>query len=52
MGAGSSRLPSLSGVVAYGQMRDDVMAKVEALALRVLADEAIVNRFVWLHDFK
>ena len=28
----------LSGVLAYGKTRDEVIAKVEALALRVIAD--------------
>jgi predicted RNase H-like HicB family nuclease len=28
----------LSGVMAYGQSRDEAIVKVEALALRVLAD--------------
>lgn len=31
-------IPSLPGVMAYGATRADAQAKVEALALRVLAD--------------
>lgn len=30
--------PSLEGVMAYGSSREDARSKVEALALRVLAD--------------
>ena len=33
-----AEVPSLPGVMVYGQSRDEAMAKVEALALRVLAD--------------
>ena len=33
-----AEVPALSGVLAYGQIRDEVLAKVEALALRVLAE--------------
>lgn len=33
-----AEVPSLPGVMSYGQSRDEAMAKVEALALRVLAD--------------
>ena len=32
-------LPELPGVLAYGATREDVVQKVEALALRVLADK-------------
>jgi predicted RNase H-like HicB family nuclease len=31
-------VPALSGVLAYGQNREEALAKVEALALRVLAE--------------
>ena len=31
-------VPELPGVLAYGQSRDEVIAKVKTLALRVLAD--------------
>ncbi|MEQ7154773.1 type II toxin-antitoxin system HicB family antitoxin [Brevundimonas aurifodinae] len=30
--------PTLPGVMAYGQSREEAVAKVEALVLRVLAD--------------
>ena len=33
-----AEVPDLPGVLAYGQTRAEVVAKVEALALRVLAD--------------
>ncbi len=33
-----SEVPELPGVLAYGQTRDDAIARVQALALRVLAD--------------
>lgn len=33
-----SEIPELPGVLAYGQTRDEAVAKVKALALRVLAD--------------
>jgi predicted RNase H-like HicB family nuclease len=33
-----SEIPDLPGVLAYGQTRDEAVAKVKALALRVLAD--------------
>ena len=33
-----AEIPSLTGVVAYGQTREDALRAVEALALRVLAD--------------
>ena len=32
-------VPQLPGVMAYGITREDAMMKVQALALRVLADE-------------
>lgn len=31
-------VPAMPGVLAYGQTRDEAIARVEALALRVLAD--------------
>ncbi len=33
-----AEVPALPGVMTYGDSRDDALAKVEALALRVLAD--------------
>src|SRR5262249_21333523 len=33
-----AEVPDLPGVMAYGQNRDEAIVKVEALALRVLAD--------------
>ncbi|MBU1692744.1 MAG: type II toxin-antitoxin system HicB family antitoxin [Verrucomicrobia bacterium] len=33
-----AEVPSLPGVMTYGDSREDALAKVEALALRVLAD--------------
>jgi predicted RNase H-like HicB family nuclease len=33
-----AEVPDLSGVVAYGQSREDALARVQALALRVLAE--------------
>ena len=33
-----AEVPDLSGVLAYGRTRDEAVARVEALALRVLAD--------------
>jgi predicted RNase H-like HicB family nuclease len=33
-----SEIPELPGVLAYGQTRDEAVAKAKALALRVLAD--------------
>jgi predicted RNase H-like HicB family nuclease len=33
-----AELPALPGVLAYGQTRDQAVARAEALALRVLAD--------------
>jgi predicted RNase H-like HicB family nuclease len=33
-----AEVPDLSGVLAYGQTRDEAVARVQALALRVLAD--------------
>jgi predicted RNase H-like HicB family nuclease len=33
-----AEVPSLAGVLAYGESREEAIAKAEALALRVLAD--------------
>ena len=33
-----AEVPALSGVLCYGQTRDEAMARVQALALRVLAE--------------
>ena len=33
-----AEVPALSGVLAYGQSREQAVAKVQALALRVLAE--------------
>jgi predicted RNase H-like HicB family nuclease len=33
-----AEIPALPGVMAYGDTRDEALAKVEALALRTLAD--------------
>jgi len=33
-----TEIPSLPGVMTYGASRDEAIAKVKALALRVLAD--------------
>ena len=33
-----AEVPALPGVLAYGDSREDALARVEALALRVLAD--------------
>jgi predicted RNase H-like HicB family nuclease len=33
-----AEVPDLPGVMAYGQSRNEAIVKVEALALRVLAD--------------
>ncbi len=33
-----AEVPDLPGVMAYGQSREEAITKVEALALRVLAD--------------
>jgi predicted RNase H-like HicB family nuclease len=34
-----AEIPSLPGVMAYGTTKDEAIAKAEALALRVLADQ-------------
>ena len=33
-----TEVPALSGVMAYGQDRDEAVARVQALALRVIAE--------------
>lgn len=33
-----AEVPDLAGALAYGKSRDEAVARVEALALRVLAD--------------
>ena len=33
-----AEVPDLSGVLSYGQTRDEAVAKVQALALRVIAE--------------
>ena len=33
-----AEVPSLPGVMVYGESREEALARVEALALRVLAD--------------
>lgn len=33
-----AEIPALAGVLAYGKTREEALASVEALALRVLAD--------------
>lgn len=34
-----AEVPALPGVMAYGQSRDEALAKAQALALRVLAEK-------------
>jgi predicted RNase H-like HicB family nuclease len=34
-----AEVPELPGVMVYGQTQDEAVARVEALALRVLADQ-------------
>lgn len=34
-----AEVPDIPGVMAYGTSRQDAVAKVEALALRILADD-------------
>ena len=36
-----AEVPDLPGVLAYGESRDEAIARVEALALRVLADRLV-----------
>ena len=33
-----AEMPALAGVMCYGETRDDAIARVQALALRVIAD--------------
>lgn len=33
-----AEVPELAGVMAYGQTRDEALARVQALALRVIAE--------------
>ena len=33
-----AEVPALAGVMCYGETRDDAVARVQALALRVIAD--------------
>ncbi|MDH4043425.1 MAG: type II toxin-antitoxin system HicB family antitoxin [Gemmatimonadota bacterium] len=33
-----AEVPDLAGVMAYGQTRDEALARVQALALRVIAE--------------
>jgi predicted RNase H-like HicB family nuclease len=40
-----AEVPDLPGAMAYGQSRRDAIVKVEALALRILADRETVNQF-------
>ena len=42
-------VPTLPGVMAYGQTREEALAKVATLGFRVLADQ-IEHREVVLHD--
>jgi predicted RNase H-like HicB family nuclease len=37
-----AEVPALSGVLCYGQDRDEAVAKVQALALRVIAERLVV----------
>jgi predicted RNase H-like HicB family nuclease len=39
-GAGSLREPELPGVLTYGATQEEAVAKAEALALRVLAENS------------
>ena len=36
-----TEVPELPGVMAYGQTREEAIARVKALALRVLADRVL-----------
>ena len=42
-GRWAAEVPDLPGVMTYGQTREDAIARVQALALRVLAERP--NRF-------
>lgn len=39
-----TKVPELPGVMAYGQSRGEAIARVKALALRVLADRLLAAR--------
>ena len=39
-----TEVPELPGVLAYGQSREEGIARVKALALRVLADRLLAAR--------
>jgi predicted RNase H-like HicB family nuclease len=39
-----AEIPALPGVLCYGQDRDEAVAGVQALALRVIADRTLENR--------
>jgi predicted RNase H-like HicB family nuclease len=43
-GSWIARIESLPGVLAYGATRAEVRSKVEALALRVVADRTPANK--------
>jgi predicted RNase H-like HicB family nuclease len=42
-----AEIPDLPGVMAYGQTREEAVAKAEAIALRVLADRLEHNEEAW-----
>ena len=35
-----AEVPAIAGVMCYGETRDDAIARVQALALRVIADRS------------
>ena len=39
-----AEVPQLAGVLAYGNTRDEAMAKAEVLALRVVAEQFLYDR--------
>jgi predicted RNase H-like HicB family nuclease len=39
-----AEIPELSGVLVYGQTRPEAISRVQALALRVLADRLTFHR--------
>jgi predicted RNase H-like HicB family nuclease len=43
-----AEVPSLAGVLAYGTTEDEARAKVQALALRVIADLARIAKHTGL----
>ena len=49
-----AEVPDLSGVLSYGETRDDAVSRVKALALRVLADRLehgeVIPALNWLWD--